>query len=69
MKQLQCRIGNTELLESYGYEPCELGTISSRWKALSVNWTPARSPELGYLRQVMLQAHLECCPDDERWIK
>ena len=69
MKILSARIPVVELLESYGYEPCGSTTIASRWKELTERWTPAVSHECYELIQAMLRSHLECCPDDERWIK
>ena len=67
MSNLQANIGNTELLANYGYEPCDDITVAQRWQQLSDNWSPDDALELGLLRQVMLQIHLECCPDDARW--
>lgn len=64
---LHCSISSTELLELYGYEPYDDSSVSVRWRELCKPWTPAASPELGHLRQVMLQIHQECDPDDERW--
>lgn len=67
MKILHSEIGNKELLEMYGYEPYNETTVAARWERLTRNWNRATSSELGHLRQVMLQIHLDCDPDDERW--
>ena len=68
MRVLQANISNTELLEMYGYEPLSNGSIlSEEWRRITELWRPAVSPDIGRLRQVMLQIHLDLCPDDTRW--
>lgn len=64
---LLCKIGNTELLQLYGYEPYAGITIEQRWRFLTQHWTVHDAEELGHLRQIMLQIHKDCDPDDERW--
>ena len=66
MKYLQSTIDNSELLRLYGYEPYDGGHVASRWLELTADWSPRSSQELGHLRQIMLQIHLDLCPDDER---
>ena len=70
---LLSKMSNTELLDLYGYEPYGDGqdgysTVAGRWKSLTSPWSPASALELGHLRQVMLEIHLDLCPDDERWL-
>ena len=58
----------TELLELYGYEPYNGGTVQSRWHELITPYVKESSAELGHLRQVMLTIHQECYPDKARAI-
>ncbi len=67
MKILQCNIGNTELLELYGYEPYRGTTVRERWRELCTPWTLQSGAEISALRQIMLQIHDDLCPDDKRW--
>ena len=67
MKILHSEIGNKELLDTYGYEPYKDTTVADRWEQLTIRWNRANSSELSHLRQVMLQIHLDCDPDDKRW--
>ena len=67
MKPLISSISNAELLDMYDYEPWGDSNIRMRWAELTSSWTTADSPELGAMRQAMLQVHMECCPDDKRW--
>jgi hypothetical protein len=63
-------IGNTELLDMYGYEPVGEGkSIRERREELACNWSKECSEELGGLRQAMLQIHLDLCPEDESWVR
>lgn len=65
---LRSKIGNTELLELYGYEPMDRQhSISQAWEALSSRYHMEDAPIFGEMRQAMLRAHKECYPDDERW--
>ncbi len=66
---LVSKIGNSELLELYGYEPYGGSDVATRWGELSTHWTPANSQELGDMRQMMLMVHRELFPEDSRWIK
>ena len=67
MRTLSSTISNEELLELYGYEPYAVMSVRYRWNELTNPWYPENAEELGSLRQVMLQIHLDLCPNDERW--